>query len=103
MTDMLNRKIRVPSDRWKRIETAANERGISPNRMLVELALEALDRREWPRTEAEIHLLRSAMFAAQAITRDMIADGRAEEVERIRKAISIIAPDMPSGRTDADG
>ena len=103
MTDMLNRKIRVSSDRWKRIETAANERGISPNRMLVELALEALDRREWPRTEAEIHLLRSAMFAAQAITRDMIADGRAEEVERIRKAISIIAPDMPSGRTDADG
>ena len=43
--------------------------------------MEALERREWPRTEAEIHLLRSAMFAAQAIIRDMEAAGR-EEVDR---------------------
>ena len=50
--------------------------------------IEALDRREWPRTKPEIQLLRSALFAAQALARGMIADGRAEEVEQIRRSIS---------------
>ena len=58
-------------------------------------AIEALDRREWPRTEAEIHLLRSAMFTAQANARDMAATGRSEEIEEIARAISKVAPELP--------
>ena len=38
---------------------------MSANQLVVELAMEALDHSEWPRTEHEIQLLRSAMFAAQ--------------------------------------
>ena len=50
--------------------------------------MEALDRREWPRTDLEIQLLRSSVFTAQAIARDMIAAGREDEVEEIRRNIS---------------
>ena len=56
--------------------------------------MEALDRREWPRTEPEIRLLRSCMFTAQAIARDMIAAGREDEVEEIRQDISMMVPDL---------
>ena len=56
--------------------------------------MEGLARREWPRTEEEIHLLRSVMFTAQAIIRDMERDGRDEEIEQISKNISEIAPEL---------
>ena len=72
------------------------------NQLLLELAIEALDRRQWPRTEAEIHLLRSAMFTAQAIARDMQAAGRGDEIEKIARNISKIAPDLPP-ENDEDG
>ena len=72
------------------------KRGVSPNRLVVELTMEALERREWPRTEAEIHLLRSAMFAAQAIIRDMERAGREEEIEQISRNISEVAPELPN-------
>ena len=75
-----------------------HERGVSPNRLVVELAMEALERREWPRTEAEIHLLRSAMFAAQAIIRDMERAGREDEIEQISRNISEVAPELPVNR-----
>lgn len=42
--------------------------------------MEALNRREWPHTEAEVHLLRSAMFTAQAIIGDMERNGREMEI-----------------------
>ena len=95
MAKTLQKNIRVPSEQWDRIETAATERGVTANQLLVELAVEALDRREWPRSELEIHLLRSCMFTAQAIARDMIAAGRADEVDTIRRNISQIAPELP--------
>ena len=94
MAKTLGRHIRIGEDHWRRIEALAEARDTSPNRLLVTLAVEALDRREWPRTEREVQLLRSAMFAAQALARTMIADGRAEEVEQIRRGISDIAPDL---------
>ena len=56
----------------------------------------ALERREWPRTEAEFYLLRSAMFAAQTIVRDMGSTGREEEIEQIGKNISEVAPELPN-------
>ena len=83
-----------------RVENEAIEaRNVSPNRLVVELAMEALKRREWPRTEAEIHLLRSAMFTAQAIIRDMEKAGREEEIEQISRTISEVAPELPDKTT----
>ena len=74
-----------------------HKRGCFAEQLVVELTMEALERREWPRTEAEIHLLRSAMFAAQAIIRDMERDGREAEIEQISRNISEIAPELPGG------
>ena len=93
MARTLQKNIRVTPEQWNRIENAAKERDVSANRLIVELTMKALDRREWPRTELEIQLLRSSMFTAQAIARDMIAAGREGEVEEIRSLISTIVPD----------
>ena len=95
MTKTLQKNIRVTPGQWDRIENAAKERGLTANRLMVELAMQALDRREWPRTELEIRMLRSCMFAAQVLARDLIAAGREDEVEEIRRDISMIAPDLP--------
>ena len=95
MVRTLQKNIRVTPGQWDRIEKEAEERGISANRLVVELAMEALDHREWPRTEREIQLLRSAMFAAQAIVRDMERAGREEEVEEISRNISAVVPELP--------
>ncbi len=93
MARTLQKNIRVTPEQWKRIENAAKERGLTANRLLVELAMEALNRREWPRTEHEIRMLRSCMFTAQAMAHDMIAAGRDDEVEEIRRNISQVAPE----------
>jgi len=57
---------------------------------------EAVERRQWPQTEAEIHLLRSSMFAPQAISRYMIAAGHEDDVAEIRRNVSQIARELPS-------
>ena len=98
MANTLNKHIRVDEDDWKRIEEEARKRGVSPNRLLIACTLEAIDGPEWPRTEAEIYLLRSAMFAAQAIARDMEAAGRGEEIAQIARNISKVAPELPPER-----
>ena len=95
MANTLNKHIRVDEDDWKRIEAEARKRGISPNLLVIASTLEAIDGPRWPRTEAEIYLLRSAMFAAQAIARDMAAAGRGEEIEQIARNISKVAPELP--------
>ena len=95
MVQTVQKNIRVTPEQWERIEKAADERGTSANQLLLELAIEALDRREWPRTEAEIYLLRSAMFTAQAIARDMAAAGRGDEIAAIARNISKVAPELP--------
>ena len=100
MAKTLSKTVRVTEAQWIRVETAARKRNESPNHLLVQLAMKTLDRREWPRTELEIHLLRSSLFTAQAMARDMIANGRSEEIEEIRREISRIAPDLPPGGTD---
>ena len=94
MVQTIQKNVRLTPEQWKRIEQEAERREKSPNRLVVELAMEALERREWPRTEAEIHLLRSAMFAAQAIVRDMERDGREDEIEQIGRNISQVAPEL---------
>ena len=93
MAQSLQKNIRVTAEQWRRIEAAARERQVSPNQLVVELAIEALDRREWPRTEAEIKVARASLFTAQAVARDLIANGREHEVQEIREFISGIVPD----------
>ena len=95
MVQTVQKNIRVTPEQWKRIENEAEKREMSPNRLVVELVMEALGRREWPRTEAEIHLLRSAMFTAQAIIRDIERVGREEEIEQISRNISEVVPELP--------
>ena len=95
MVQTVQKNIRLSPEQWERIEKAADELEVSANQLLVELAIEALDRREWPRTRAEIYLLRSAMFTAQAMARDMAAAGRGEEIEEIARNISKVAPELP--------
>ena len=95
MVQTLQKNIRVAPEQWKRVEKEAEKRGVSANKLVVELTMEALERREWPRTEAEIHLLRSAMFAAQAIIRDMERAGREGEIQEISRNISEVAPELP--------
>ena len=99
MAKTLSKTVRVTEAQWNCVESVAKKRNQSPNNLLVELAMEALDRHEWPQTELEIHLLRSSLFTAQAMARDMIANGRSGEIEEIRREISRIAPELPPGTT----
>ncbi len=55
--------------------------------------MEALDRREWPRTELDIQVAKAALFAAQVLRRDLIADGREHEVEEILQFVSTLVPE----------
>ena len=92
----LHKHIRVLPEQWQRVERAAEGTVYSANQLLVELAMEALDRRQWPDTETEIKVARASLFAAQAIARRLIADGREEEVQEIRDFISTIVPASPN-------
>ena len=97
MPQTIQKNIRVTPEQWKRIEKTARERGISPNRLIVDLVMEALDRGEWPSTEAEIRVARASLFTAQAIARDLISSGREGDVREIRDFISTIVPDVTPG------
>ena len=90
----LHKHIRVSREQWQRLERAAQGTPWSPNQVLVELAMEALDRRQWPATDdRNASVARASLFAAQAIARQLIADGRQQEVQEIRDFISTIVPD----------
>ena len=95
MSTTLAKQIRIDSEQWERIKAAAKERNTTANQLVVDLAIGALDRKDWPRTDLEIHMLRSCLFTAQAIARDMIAAGREDELEEIRQDVSEIAPNLP--------
>ena len=88
-----SKHIRVSPEQWERIERASQGTALTANQLVVELAIEALDRREWPSTDAEIKVARASLFAAQALARGLIADGREQEVREIREFISTIVPD----------
>ena len=89
----LSKHIRVLPEQWERIERASQGTTLTANQLLVELAIEALDRREWPGSEAEIRVARASLFSAQALARGLIADGREQEIQEIRSFISTIVPD----------
>ena len=93
MAETITRTIRVTQDQWERIEKIAKDREVSANRLVVELAMEALDRREWPRTELDIQVAKAALFAAQVLRRDLIAAGRKDEVDEILQFVSSLVPE----------
>lgn len=93
MAETLTKTIRVTPEQWERIEKIAKEREVSANRLVVELVMEALDRRDWPRTELDIQVVKAALFAAQVLRRDLIAAGRADEVEEILQFVSTLMPE----------
>ena len=90
----INKHIRVLPEQWERIERAAQGTALTANQLLIELAIEALDQRDWPRTEAEIRVARASLFTAQASAQDLLAAGREQDVEEIRDFISTIVPDV---------
>ena len=57
MSKTIARHIRIDADHWRRIEALANEHRTTPNQLLVELAVEALEHREWPQNPTEIQWL----------------------------------------------
>ena len=58
----IQKNIRVTPEQWSHIEKSARERGISPNRLIVNLVMGALDRGDWPGNEAEIRTERRFEF-----------------------------------------
>ena len=65
--ELLHKHVRVHPEQWARVEQAARGTALTPNQLVIELAIEALDRRLWPNTETEIRVARASLFAAQAI------------------------------------
>lgn len=61
MTQTLQMNIRVARAQWERPEAATEGREVSANQLVVELAMEALDRRELFSAEAEIRVARLAL------------------------------------------
>ena len=98
----LHKHVRIAPEQWERLERAAQGTPHSPNQILVDLAMEALDRREWPGTEVEMRVARASLFSAQAIALDLIAAGREKEVQEIRDFISTIVPDPTPDRPPRD-
>ena len=49
----VGRRIRILPEQWERIEDAAAGTLFTPNRQPVQLAMEALDQREWPGPASE--------------------------------------------------
>ena len=107
MTDSIERTVkknlRVRPAEWERIERAAEGTALSANQLVMALAMEALDRRERPRSVAGLRVARASLFAAQALARDLIAAGRETEVEEIRAFISTIVPDPDAGNGPGRG
>jgi hypothetical protein len=88
-----SRRIRILPEQWARVEKAASGTRQSPNDLLVQLAMEALDQRELLGNEAKVHIARASLFAAQVLARNLIADGREHEIQEIREFISSIVPE----------
>ena len=94
--ELLHKHIRVHPEQWARIERAARGTALTANQLVIELAIEALGRRQWPGTEAKIRVARASLFVAQAIARDMKAAGRDRDIEEILDYVSTIVPDNAS-------
>ena len=93
---IVNKHIRVRTRQWELIEQAAAGTALTANQLVIELAVEALERRKMFSHEAEIRVARASLFTAQAIARDLITTGKEKEIQEIRDFISTIVPDVSS-------
>ncbi len=93
MAQTVTRTIRVTPEQWERIEKIAEQRDVSANRLVVELVMEALEQRGWPRSELDIQVAKAALFVAQVLRRDLIKAGRKDEVEEILRFVSALLPE----------
>ena len=96
MARAINNHIRIDEELWQRLEAAAKDRETKADRLLAELATQWLEDRQWPATDVQVQVARSSLFAPQAIMRDLIAVGRENKIEEIRRYISTIVPDVPA-------
>ena len=88
MVQTIQQKIKIMLEQCRRVEKEATDRDVSPNRLVVELAMEAVERWKLPRTEAKIHPFHPGIFAAQAIARGMESTGRDTKFEQINRTIT---------------
>ena len=88
MTDSIKKTVkktlRVQPGQWELIERAARTTRLTAKQLVMELALEALERRRLFSPEAEIRVTRFSLFTAQAIARSLIAAGKERDVQDIR-------------------
>ena len=91
---LLEKRIRVTPGQWDRLQEAAQWSSLNVNQFMVELAIEALDRREWPATEAGIRMYRASLFTAQVLARGLIDTGREEKLAEIRRHVLQMAPEL---------
>ena len=98
----LKKTLRVQPEQWELIEQAAKGTRSTANQLVMELAMESLERRRMFSPEAEIRVARASLFAAQAIARDLIAAGKEKDIQEIRDFISTIVPDVSSGTNLSD-
>lgn len=95
MSNMIVGHVRIDAERWRCIESLANERRATPSRLFVELAAKALDYwREWRWNLLGIQMLRSCLFTAQPAACNMIAAGSKKKFDEICRDISRIAPEV---------
>ena len=69
----LHKYIRILPEHRERLEAAAEGTHLTDNQLLVELAMETLDRREWLTIEAQVRVARASLFAAHVLTHDFIS------------------------------
>ena len=86
--------IRIIPEQWQCLERAAAGTVYSANQLLVELAMEAFDHHDSSGAEAELGVARASLFTAQSISRELLADGRKQEVQNVRDFVSTIVPDI---------
>ncbi len=96
----LEKRVHVTSGQWDRLQEAARGTSLTVNQLMVELAMEALDRREWPTTEAEIRMYRASLFTAQVLARELIDTGHEKKLAEIRRHVSQMAPELPTKMVD---
>ncbi len=101
VANTVNKHIRIDEELWQCLEEAARELDTTANRLLAELAERWLEKRAWPTTEAEVQIARASLFAAQVLAHDMMAAGRGQEIDEIRRYIATIVPDTVIDRPAA--
>ena len=80
---------------WDFLQEAVRRTSLTADQLMAELPIEALDRREWPATEAEIRMYFASLFAAQALARVLTDIPREEKLAETCRHVSQMTPEPP--------